>query len=182
MAGACVASQGINGFYASREARAACCHVRKVEPLARALAGAQGWITGPRADQSAHRRDIAFVAADPERTLLKLAPLADWTRAAVEDFAAAHDVPTNPLHQQGFVSIGCAALHARDPPGRAGARRPLVVGGRQPQGMRPAQRTAGGGRRLRHDRYVRSATLTSESSISEPNQQIDPGQVRFRVT
>jgi phosphoadenosine phosphosulfate reductase len=143
-----IASQGINGFYASREARGACCHVRKVEPLARALAGAQGWITGLRADQSAHRRGIAFVAADPERGLLKLAPLADWTRAAVQGFAAAHEVPTNPLHQQGFVSIGCApctrAIRPDEP-------EPLVVGGRQPQGMRPAQRAAGGGRPLKHD-------------------------------
>ena len=118
-----IASQGINGFYASREARAACCHVRKVEPLARALAGAQGWITGLRADQSAHRRGIAFVAADRERGFLKLAPLADWTRAAVQDFAAAHEVPTNPLHRQGFVSIGCAPCTRAirpDEPERAG--------------------------------------------------------------
>jgi phosphoadenosine phosphosulfate reductase len=120
---ALITSQGINGFYGSREARAACCHVRKVEPLARALAGAQGWITGLRADQSAHRGGIAFVAADPQRSLLKLSPLADWTRAAVQDFAAAHDVPTNPLHQQGFVSIGCAPCTRAirpDEPERAG--------------------------------------------------------------
>ena len=120
---ALIASQGINGFYASREARASCCHARKVEPLARALVGAQGWITGLRADQSANRRGIAFVAADPERGLLKLAPLADWTRAAVQDFAAAHQVPTNPLHQQGFVSIGCAPCTRAirpDEPERAG--------------------------------------------------------------
>ena len=118
-----IASQGINGFYASREARGACCHVRKLEPLARALAGAQGWITGLRADQSAYRRGIAFVAVDPERGFLKLSPLADWTRAAVQDFAAAHEVPTNPLHQQGFVSIGCAPCTRAirpDEPERAG--------------------------------------------------------------
>jgi phosphoadenosine phosphosulfate reductase len=120
---ALIASQGINGFYASREARAACCHARKVEPLARALAGVQGWITGLRADQSAHRRGIACVAADPERGLLKLSPLADWTRQAAQDFATAHQVPTNPLHQQGFVSIGCAPCTRAirpDEPERAG--------------------------------------------------------------
>ena len=105
---ALVAAQGINGFYKSREARAACCDVRKVEPLTRALAGAAGWITGLRADQSAHRGAVGLVAADPARGLLKLSPLHDWTREAVRTFAAAHAVPANPLHANGFASIGCA--------------------------------------------------------------------------
>ena len=100
--------QGINGFYRSREARAACCDVRKVEPLNRALAGATGWITGLRADQSAHREQIGLVAADPGRGLLKLSPLHDWAREAVRGFAGAHAVPYNPLHAKGFASIGCA--------------------------------------------------------------------------
>jgi phosphoadenosine phosphosulfate reductase len=116
---ALIAAHGINGFYASREARAACCHIRKVEPLARALAGARGWITGLRADQSAHRRGVDLVAVDPERRLLKLSPLIDWTRQAVHDFSVAHRVPINPLHRKGFVSIGCApctrAIRAGEP-------------------------------------------------------------------
>src|SRR5262249_6943213 len=58
---ALIAAQGINGFYGSREARLACCDVRKVEPLARALAGASAWITGLRADQSAQRRGVDLV-------------------------------------------------------------------------------------------------------------------------
>jgi phosphoadenosine phosphosulfate reductase len=105
---ALVQAQGINGFYRSREARAACCDVRKVEPLNRALAGATGWITGLRADQSAHREQIGLVAADPGRGLLKLSPLHDWAREAVRGFAGAHAVPYNPLHAKGFASIGCA--------------------------------------------------------------------------
>jgi sulfate adenylyltransferase large subunit/phosphoadenylyl-sulfate reductase (thioredoxin) len=105
---ALVAAQGINGFYTSREARAACCDIRKVEPLNRALAGAAGWITGLRADQSAHRETIGLVAADPGRGLLKLSPLHDWTREMVATFAGAHRVPANPLHEKGFASIGCA--------------------------------------------------------------------------
>jgi sulfate adenylyltransferase large subunit/phosphoadenylyl-sulfate reductase (thioredoxin) len=105
---ALVQAQGINGFYRSREARAACCDVRKVEPLNRALAGATGWITGLRADQSAHREQIGLVAADPGRGLLKLSPLHDWAREAVRGFADAHAVPYNPLHAKGFASIGCA--------------------------------------------------------------------------
>jgi phosphoadenosine phosphosulfate reductase len=103
---ALIADQGINGFYRSKEARTACCDARKVEPLRRALTGAQGWITGLRADQSAFRNEASLV--DHERNLLKLNPLIDWTRQDAEDFAAAHDVPVNPLHQKGFPSIGCA--------------------------------------------------------------------------
>ena len=105
---ALVAAQGINGFYKSREALAACCDIRKVEPLNRALAGAGGWITGLRADQSAHRGAVGLLAADPGRGLLKLSPLHDWTREAVRTFAGTHVVPTNPLHDKGFASIGCA--------------------------------------------------------------------------
>jgi phosphoadenosine phosphosulfate reductase len=103
-----IAGQGINGFYYSKQARIACCDVRKVEPLKRALAGAQGWITGLRADQSADRAKIGFVTADRERNLLKFNPLIDWSRPALEEFASAHDVPVNALHQRGFLSIGCA--------------------------------------------------------------------------
>ncbi len=105
---ALVAAQGVNGFYQARAARLACCDVRKVEPLARALFGASAWITGLRADQSAHRAGVALVAADRERGLLKLSPLHDWTRDAVQDFARDHVVPVNPLHERGFLSIGCA--------------------------------------------------------------------------
>ena len=105
---ALVEKQGINGFYGSREARLSCCHVRKVEPLNRALAGAAGWITGLRADQSSHRGATALVSVDTERNLLKLNPLVDWTRDAALAFATEHDVPVNPLHAKGFASIGCA--------------------------------------------------------------------------
>jgi len=105
---ALIAAQGINGFYGSREARTACCDVRKVEPLARALAGASGWITGLRAGQSAQRRGVDLVEADRVRGLLKLNPLFDWTRETVAAFAHQYQVPVNPLHEQGFLSIGCA--------------------------------------------------------------------------
>jgi sulfate adenylyltransferase large subunit/phosphoadenylyl-sulfate reductase (thioredoxin) len=114
-----IVAQGINGFFHSKEARIACCDVRKVEPLKRALAGARGWITGLRADQSADRSRISLVTADHERNLLKFNPLIDWSRQAAQDFAAAHQVPTNALHQRGFLSIGCApctrAVRAGEP-------------------------------------------------------------------
>jgi phosphoadenylyl-sulfate reductase (thioredoxin) len=114
-----IAAQGINGFYRSKDARMACCDVRKVEPLARALGGAQGWITGLRADQSAARGGLSFVAQDCERGLLKFNPLLDWSRQAAQDFAAAHQVPVNPLHQKGFLSIGCAPCTRAVRPGES---------------------------------------------------------------
>jgi thioredoxin-dependent adenylylsulfate APS reductase len=108
---------GINGFYQSREARQSCCHVRKVEPLNRALAGAKAWITGLRAEQSAGRRDMALVSAEAGYQLIKLNPLFDWTRRAVEQFTAAESLPVNPLHAKGFVSIGCAPCTRAIAPG-----------------------------------------------------------------
>ena len=114
---ALVASQGINGFYDSRQARLSCCQVRKVEPLNRALAGAKGWITGLRADQSAYRGETTLVEVDAERGVLKLSPLLDWTREAVLAFAREHDVPLNPLHAKGFASIGCAPCTRAIAPG-----------------------------------------------------------------
>ncbi|MEI9806183.1 MAG: phosphoadenylyl-sulfate reductase [Pseudolabrys sp.] len=131
--------QGINGFYDSREARLSCCHVRKVEPLNRALAGSRAWVTGLRRDQSQNRETMNLIAADNTRQLLKLSPLFDWSREQVTAFTVAHNIPTNPLHDKGFVSIGLRALHARYPAWRTGARRPLVVGRRKQERMRFAQ-------------------------------------------
>ncbi len=133
---ALVAKQGINGFYESREARLACCHVRKVEPLNRALSGARGWITGLRADQSNSRSTVELVSVDDERNLLKLSPLFDWTRDAALSYATTHDVPVNPLHARRICLDRLRALHPRDCTGRTRTRRPLVVGGGKQKGMR----------------------------------------------
>ena len=100
--------QGINGFYESREARTACCYVRKVEPLGRALSDANAWIVGLRADQSPHRGGMDVVTADTTHWLIKLSPFFDWTRSAVLDFAVASKIPVSKLHAKGFASIGCA--------------------------------------------------------------------------
>ena len=70
-----VEAQGINGFYESVEARTACCYVRKVEPLNRALRDAAGWVAGLRADQSANRQDTGVVTQDASADLFKLSPL-----------------------------------------------------------------------------------------------------------
>ena len=100
--------QGINGFRNSVTAREACCAVRKVEPLGRALAGAAGWLTGLRAEQSGARAKTPLAAFDAGRRIMKLNPLADWTREEVAAYVGAHAVPYNALHDRGFPSIGCA--------------------------------------------------------------------------
>lgn len=104
---ALVASDGINGFRLSIEARKACCDVRKVRPLRRALAGASGWITGLRRGQSAGRNDVPFAEFDAAFGLVKVNPLADWSLEQLEAYVAANDIPVNPLHARGFLSIGC---------------------------------------------------------------------------
>ena len=103
-----VAENGINGFYNSLEARKACCYVRKVEPLKRALSGLQAWVTGMRAEQSASRAELAKKEWDEGNGLWKYNPLADWSEQELWDYIRAEHVPYNPLHDQGFPSIGCA--------------------------------------------------------------------------
>lgn len=105
---ALVARDGIEGFYQSVEARKACCGVRKLEPLGRALSGAAAWITGLRAEQSAHRAATRFVERDADRGLLKVNPLLDWSREQLTSYIRAEEVPYNSLHDKGFASIGCA--------------------------------------------------------------------------
>jgi phosphoadenosine phosphosulfate reductase len=103
-----VACQGIDGIYDSKEAREACCDVRKVRPLDRALSGAKAWLTGLRADQNDVRHAAGLLGRDTARGLLKFNPLFDWTRADVLAEVAVHNVPVNSLHAKGFASIGCA--------------------------------------------------------------------------
>jgi phosphoadenosine phosphosulfate reductase len=103
-----VAREGINGFRASIEARRACCHIRKVEPLRRALAGASAWITGIRGEQSRSRIAMPYAAFDAAHGVIKVNPLLDWTRACVVEYVAINRVPYNALHDRGFLSIGCA--------------------------------------------------------------------------
>jgi phosphoadenosine phosphosulfate reductase len=112
-----LAHQGVNGFHHSLDARLACCGVRKVEPLGRALAGASAWITGLRAEQSRGRAQMAYAAIDPQRGILKVNPLFDWSREKIVAYVRDHDVPSNPLHERGFLSIGCAPCTRAVAPG-----------------------------------------------------------------
>ena len=102
-----VANDGIYGFRYSVDARKACCDIRKVRPLNRALAGAAGWITGLRREQSQGRAVVPFAAYDPAQKLIKLNPIADWTLAHLESYVEANKIPVNALHAKGFPSIGC---------------------------------------------------------------------------
>ena len=128
-----VAKQGIDGIYESKQARSACCDVRKTKPLDRALAGAAAWITGLRADQNENRRDGGLTSFDASRGVLKLNPLFDWTREAVLAEVRRLDVPINSLHARGFASIGCAPCTRALAPGRTRTQRALVVGAERQQ-------------------------------------------------
>ena len=91
--------------------------MRKLEPLERALNGADLWITDVRREQSGNRASVPLARWDPERGLLKANPLADWDIGTIRDFAAAHAVPINPLHARGYASIGCAPCTRAIKPG-----------------------------------------------------------------
>ncbi|MCJ8148297.1 phosphoadenylyl-sulfate reductase [Shinella sedimenti] len=101
------AKYGLNGFYESVEARHACCGVRKLKPLARALEGASFWITGLRRGQSGNRADTPFAEFDADRNLIKINPLADWDIDRIKAYVADNAVPVNPMHNRGYPSIGC---------------------------------------------------------------------------
>jgi phosphoadenosine phosphosulfate reductase len=103
-----VAQHGINGFRQSLDARKACCGIRKVEPLGRALAGAAAWITGLRAEQSSFRAAVPLAEQDRTYGLIKVNPLADWSRQDLVRYVVDNAIPYNPLHDRGYPSIGCA--------------------------------------------------------------------------
>jgi phosphoadenosine phosphosulfate reductase len=102
-----VARDGVGGFRQSVEARKACCDVRKVRPLARALKGAAGWITGLRQEQSEARAAVPLAMWDGNRALVKVNPVADWTAERLNAYVRGHNIPLNPLHTKGYPSIGC---------------------------------------------------------------------------
>ncbi len=103
-----VREKGPNSFYDSVENRKECCYIRKVEPLSRALKNQELWITGIRADQSVNRHDMSNLEWDGGHNLIKFHPLFDWTFEEVKQYAQQNGIPYNPLHDKGFVSIGCA--------------------------------------------------------------------------
>jgi phosphoadenosine phosphosulfate reductase len=112
-----VAQHGVNGFYDSVDNRKACCNVRKVQPLKRALADKKAWITGMRREQAVTRGSLEVSAFDADHGLQKFNPLLDWTDAEVWEYIKANDVPYNALHDQFYPSIGCAPCTRAITPG-----------------------------------------------------------------
>lgn len=99
--------KGPFSFYLSRENRAECCRIRKVNQLTRVLDGKKCWISGIRSSQSENRARMNWLENDDDRQILKFYPLFDWSYEEVVKFIREHNIPYNVLHDKGYVSIGC---------------------------------------------------------------------------
>lgn len=115
---AMVREHGMNLFYESVEKRQLCCGVRKVKPLDRYLSELDAWVTGLRRDQNVTRAATPKLQVDHTHGgILKVNPIADWTREHVMDYVRAHNVPTNRLHARGYPSVGCEPCSRAIQPG-----------------------------------------------------------------
>jgi phosphoadenosine phosphosulfate reductase len=112
-----VKEHGINLFYESVQNRQSCCGVRKVEPLNRALQNTSVWITGLRAAQTDHRKNVPVVEWLEDKEIYKINPLLHYSFDEIMAYIDKHSVPFNPLHNKGFVSIGCAPCTRAIEPG-----------------------------------------------------------------
>ncbi|MBA3754771.1 MAG: phosphoadenylyl-sulfate reductase [Nitrosomonas sp.] len=112
-----VADNGVNGFYGSIELRKACCHIRKVEPLRRALFGKHAWVTGVRREQASTRLDLKVFAYDMSNRMQKVNPLLEWSNTEVWEYLKQYKVPYNKLHDRFYPSIGCAPCTRAVTPG-----------------------------------------------------------------
>jgi phosphoadenosine phosphosulfate reductase len=112
-----IAENGLNGFYDSIALRKACCFMRKVEPLKRALKDNRAWITGLRRDQALTRRDLEESEFDADNGLQKISPLLNWSLSDVWAYIKDFNAPYNVLHDQGYSSIGCAPCTRAITPG-----------------------------------------------------------------
>lgn len=101
--------KGLFSFRESLGNRHECCHIRKVEPLYRALAGLAGWVTGMRREQSVTRGDLKAIELDElNGGILKINPLIEWTEEQLNIYGDEQHLPKNSLFSQGYRSIGCA--------------------------------------------------------------------------
>lgn len=112
-----IAEKGPNSFYESVENRKQCCYIRKVDPLKKALRNNKIWITGLRAEHSPDRQNLAQVEWDEGNEIIKYHPLLHWTTEEVKESINQYKIPYNPLHDKGFVSIGCAPCTRAIKPG-----------------------------------------------------------------
>lgn len=111
-------AKGLYSFRDSLDNRHECCGIRKVEPLGRALAGRQAWMTGLRNEQSVTRTETPEVEADAAHGgIVKVNPIVRWTMSDLRAYAKEHRVPVHPLHDRGYPSIGCAPCTRAIQPG-----------------------------------------------------------------
>lgn len=111
-------NKGLFSFRESLDNRHECCHIRKVEPLSRALAGLKGWVTGMRRDQSVTRTELKPIELDElNGAILKINPLINWNEEQVIAYSRDNNLPVNRLFRQGFRSIGCAPCTRAVQPG-----------------------------------------------------------------
>ncbi|TCC92024.1 phosphoadenylyl-sulfate reductase [Pedobacter frigiditerrae] len=114
---AMVNAKGPSSFYESVENRKECCHIRKIEPLKRALYGNEIWVTGIRAEQSPNREDMHDLEYDASNQLIKFHPIFEWTLEEVKQYIKDNNIVYNTLHDKGFPSIGCAPCTRAVQPG-----------------------------------------------------------------
>jgi len=113
-----VREKGMNLFYESIESRQLCCRIRKVEPMRRYLADKDAYVTGLRRDQNVNRKNTPKVELDVGNGgLVKINPIADWTRDQVMEYVGEHRVPTNRLHAEGYPTVGCESCTRAIGPG-----------------------------------------------------------------
>ena len=102
-----IQERGLNAFYESEEAKKACCAIRKVIPLNKALVGADAWLTGQRREQAVTRTDLEFEEFDDDRNIAKYNPIFDLSEKQMWSYLQTRQVPIHPLHKKGYPSIGC---------------------------------------------------------------------------
>lgn len=112
-----IAKNGVNGFYESVDLRKGCCHIRKVEPLRRALNGKRAWVTGMRQVQAVSRISLKLSAYDMDNRMQKFNPLLEWRHEDVWQYIKENEVPYNKLHDDFYPSIGCAPCTRAVTPG-----------------------------------------------------------------
>jgi phosphoadenosine phosphosulfate reductase len=111
-------AEGLFSFRESLDKRHACCRIRKVEPLSRALKGLAGWVTGMRREQSVTRSDLKAIELDPlNGGIIKINPLIDWSEEQLISYTDEQRLPKNRLYSQGYRSIGCAPCTRAVQPG-----------------------------------------------------------------
>ena len=163
-----VDKDGVNLFRDSIEARHRCCEVRKILPLRRAQLELDAWICGLRSGQGATRQRVEIAEWDQLADMVKINPLAAWDEARVWEYIRANDVPYNPLHDQGFPSIGCAPCTRAVADGEDWRAGPLVVGAaRAPRVRAPRPRRQDPRQRRRRDRERLRASLVNQLDTLE---------------